>query len=583
MGLDISKLQALLVKPGHISQKDFDEVQMYAKRSGQPFEKVLVEKDLIKDNQLGQIIAEDLGFRYVSFGTEKVDESAMLQIPEAISRARKVMAFAMTDNEIKVGLSSPDDLEILHYLEKVTGKKVIPYYATEKDISEHLYLYQASISDEFNSILENLNDASVPAEKKDAIVVRMVDVMLQYAYYNKASDIHVEPYTSKVLVRFRIDGVLHDIVEMPKRTSDLILTRIKVLSAMRTDEHRAAQDGKFRFYIDANIVTTEKDRFIYDNEQGELVDVRVSIVPVTEGENIVMRILASKSRQFNISTLGFSESDGKKIEKAIKHPHGMILVTGPTGSGKTTTLYAILKILNKREVHISTIEDPVEYDIQGISQIQVNPQTNLTFAKGLRAIVRQDPDIIMVGEIRDEETAGIAVNSALTGHLVLSTLHTNDAATTLPRLLDMQVKPFLVASTVNIAIAQRLVRKICQKCRVSHNFTDQELVTIRDDETIRPMFEKRYGNNLKKAIVFKGSGCKICNGTGYTGRVGIFEILEMTDKIRKLVVEKAPSTKITAAAMEEGMTTMLQDGIQKVFNGVTTLDEVLRAVRMNGD
>ncbi|MDD4333096.1 MAG: GspE/PulE family protein [Patescibacteria group bacterium] len=289
-----------------------------------------------------------------------------------------------------------------------------------------------------------------------------------------------------------------------------------------------------------------------------------------------MRLLSSKGREFSLTDLGLSEFNFKKVKKAIDKPHGMILVTGPTGSGKTTTLYAVLKILNTRDINIATIEDPVEYDIEGISQIQVNPKTNLTFAKGLRAILRQDPNIIMVGEIRDEETAGIAVNSALTGHLVLSTLHTNDAATCLPRLLDMGVKPFLVASTVNVAIAQRLVRRLCEKCRFSYKITPEEIGRIQAEQGILDIFLSKGHKDLSDLRLYKSRGCKVCNNTGFKGRLGIFEVLEMSENIKELILQHASSDEITKVAKQNGMTTIFEDGIDKVLNGVTTLDEVMR-------
>jgi general secretion pathway protein E len=292
-----------------------------------------------------------------------------------------------------------------------------------------------------------------------------------------------------------------------------------------------------------------------------------------------MRLLSSRSRQMSLTGLGLSNQDFKKVLRAIKNPHGMILVTGPTGCGKTTTVYEILKILNKKEVHIASIEDPVEYDIEGVSQIQVNPKTNLTFAKGLRAIVRQDPDIIMVGEIRDEETAQIAVNSAMTGHLVLSTLHANDAATTLPRFLDMGIEPFLIASTVRVVIAQRLVRKICPKCRYSYELEQEEVAAINQIPHLKEIIEAKAKKNLRKIRLYKGAGCKVCTNSGYYERTGIFEILEMNERVREQVVNRATSHNIQKVAQELGMTTMLEDGIEKIFNGLTTLAEVLRVVQ----
>ena len=355
---------------------------------------------------------------------------------------------------------------------------------------------------------------------------------------------------------------MHQVFESARELLDLIVMRIKVLARMRTDEHRAAQDGKFQF-----------------QEAGQQVDVRVSIVPVTSGENVVLRLLSAEARQLGLSDLGFSETDLVKVKQALAYPHGMLLVTGPTGSGKTTTIYELLKTINTPTIHIATIEDPVEYDIEGVSQIQVNPKTNLTFAKGLRAIVRQDPDVIMVGEIRDEETAGIAINSAMTGHLVLSTLHANDTATTLPRLLDMGIQAFLAASTVNLVIAQRLVRKICEKCRASYQLTQEELSIIKAEPSLLAEFKKRVGEDFAKADLYHGAGCPACAQTGFKGRVGIFEVLAMDDNIKKIILASKSREEILSAAVAGGMTTILADGVAKALAGKTTLAEVLRVTR----
>ncbi len=395
---------------------------------------------------------------------------------------------------------------------------------------------------------------------EDLPIIRIVDALLEIGYVNRASDIHIEPYEEKTLIRLRIDGLLHDIVEIPHNLHELITTRIKILSRLRTDEHSAAQDGKLRARI------------------GEMkIDVRVSIIPVIYGEKTVMRLLSEKARQFDLSNLGFAPHDMEKIEKNMHRPWGMILSTGPTGCGKTTTLYGILKILNRREVNISTIEDPVEYAMENINQIQVNPKTNLTFSNGLRSIVRQDPDIIMVGEIRDEETADIAINSALTGHLVLSTLHTNDSATTLPRLIDMKVEPFLVASTINIAIAQRLVRKVCEQCK-----EEREV-----DSVVLEAMKKQFSAELLKQFeldksgirLIYGKGCEVCQMVGYNGRTVIAEVLEMNDEIRQMIMQERNASELMKKAHEQGMTTMIEDGLSKVKKGLTTLEEILRVAQ----
>ena len=456
----------------------------------------------------------------------------------------------------------PNDLKIKHSIEKRAGKPVQAFFTTNNDFINVLDKYKANIKVAFNKILKQIEDQELSQEERDEQIVRIVDMMLLYGYQNKASDIHIEPYANKVLARFRIDGVMHDVLDMPRDLSELILTRIKIMARMRTDQHRAAMDGKLKF-----------------ESRGEKVDVRVSIVPVTGGENVVMRILSGKSRQFGLTELGMSDNDLKKVNRTIKNPHGMIVVTGPTGSGKTTTVYAVMKILNTRDVHISSIEDPVEYGIEGISQIQVNTKTDLTFAKGLKAIVRQDPDIIMIGEVRDEETADIAVNSAMTGHLVLTTLHANDAATTLPRFLDMSVEPYLLASTINVIIAQRLVRKICFKCRMSYEVTSDVKELIKNNPSVESFLKKIKGEKLDNIYLYKGAGCEICHKTGFLGRVGIFEVLEMDENIKDLVMDRANSDDITEIARKAGMLTLLEDGLEKVINGVTTLEEVIRVTK----
>lgn len=368
----------------------------------------------------------------------------------------------------------------------------------------------------------------------------------------RASDIHLDPQQDTVRVRYRIDGVLQDAHSAPKSLHSEIISRVKILAGLRTDEHQSAQDGRFRIALGGQ----------------RPVDVRVSVAPTYHGENAVLRLLSDKADDFTLMALGFSEYNRKRIQAALKRPYGMILATGPTGSGKTTTLYTLLKQLNTSEVSIVTIEDPIEYAVDGIEQIQVNPRTGLTFANGLRSILRQDPNIIMVGEIRDGETAGIAVNTALTGHLVLSTLHTNDAATTLPRLLDMKIESYLIASTVNIAIGQRLARKICLECKVGKEITPAEINSLVNVIPAKSL--------ARVKVFFHGKGCSKCNNTGYRGRVGIHEVLVPDQEIREAVLKKSPASEIRRIAIEQGMQTMIQDGFLKAQSGITTIEEILR-------
>lgn len=392
------------------------------------------------------------------------------------------------------------------------------------------------------------------ARGSEASVVNLLDSLIENAQKARVSDIHIDPLDKSVRVRFRVDGVLQDSYTFPKEFHMPLISRLKVMARLRTDEHRAAQDGRFRCEAGA---------------QGA-VDVRLSIVPTYYGENAVLRLLSDKSDKFTLEALGFSADDQEKIMRAVKKPYGMILSTGPTGSGKTTTLYTLIKQLNTVDRSIITIEDPIEYAIEGIEQIQVNPQAGLTFANGLRSILRQDPNVIMVGEIRDTETASIAVNTALTGHLLLSTLHTNDAATTLPRLLDMKVEPFLVASTVNIAIGQRLVRKICEHCKESHDITEGERKSL-SEILPRGMLE-----NAKK--LYKGKGCAECLNTGYHGRMVINEVLTVDGEIREAILNKSSAAVIKAIAVKNGMVPMIEDGVRKALAGHTTIEEIIRVV-----
>lgn len=402
-------------------------------------------------------------------------------------------------------------------------------------------------------MIENKIEAELK-KGSEISIIKLVDYLIDYAYGTRVSDIHIDPEEKDIRIRLRIDGILHNSFIFPKEIHSEIITRIKILAGLRTDDHQSAQDGRFRIMI----------------KNTDQIDIRVSIIPTYYGENVVLRLLAEQSEKFTLESLGFSKKDQEKIAEAIKKPYGMILCTGPTGSGKTTSLYTIIQILNKPEVSIITIEDPIEYSLEGVDQIQVNQHTGLTFANGLRSILRQDPNIIMVGEIRDEETAGIAINASLTGHLLLSTLHTNDASTTLPRLLDMKVEPFLIASTVNMAIGQRLVRKICSHCKVKKIITEDKKRILA--EVLSPEILK----NDKE--FYEGKGCSQCNQSGYYSRIGIHEILTVDDEIRAAIIKRVDASEIKEIAIKNGMTTMVEDGFQKVIAGITTIEEILRVI-----
>jgi len=557
MAVPKGKLKKILIESGLVTPAQFEDSVGEAEEEGKSIESILIEKDLISDSQLGQIEADILGFSYIDLKEQLIPEDILNIIPEGVARKQKIIAFGQDKNDIKLAMNEPDNLEIIEFIQKKTNKKAVPYFATFQDVEEAFARYRKELKEEFKDIIKKgiTEVRGLGRGAREVPIIKIVDTLLQQAYQDRASDLHLEPLEDRTVVRFRIDGILYDIIDLPKDIHDLLITRLKIMAKMRTDEHQAAQDGRFEIMLDS-----------------EKVDIRVSIIPISDGEKAVLRLLSRAGRELSLEELGLKGQDFKKLKENIRRPYGMILATGPTGSGKTTTLYAILKILNTREVNIATIEDPVEYSIIGINQIQVNPKTNLTFAEGLKSIIRQDPNIIMVGEIRDEETAGIATNAAMTGHLVLSTLHTNNAATTLPRLLDMKVEPYLISSTVNIAIAQRLVRKICMSCIESYQPAEEELENLREKINLNKILNK----NHKKLVLYRGKGCPTCHQTGYRGRIGIFEVLEMKENIKDLVMKNANAGEIEKQAITNGMTTIFEDGIQKALTGITTIEEVLR-------
>jgi len=562
MGLSSDQLKKILVDQGFITENDFLMAEKEAKSENKDLRDVLIEKDLIKEEQLGELIARELGYPFINLKNEVIDEEVLKIIPELVAKKQKVIAFAKDKNGVKIATPYPDNLDFIISLQKKIGERILPYYATKQDVNEVLLKYRKPLQEEFEEVIKKGVEEVETATKKELPIIRIVDSIIEYGYQNKASDIHLEPQENKTIIRYRIDGILHDVLELPKFIHEYLISRIKILAQLRIDEHRAAQDG----------------RFSKKYEEGK-VDFRVSIVPTTKGEKAVLRILSEKVRRFDLESLGLSDHDLTIVKKNISKPWGMILATGPTGSGKTTTLYAILKILNRREINIATIEDPVEYDIEGINQIQVDPNTNLTFAEGLRALVRQDPDVMMVGEIRDKETAEIAVNAALTGHLVLSTFHTNDAPTTLPRLINLGIEPFLIASTVNVIIAQRLVRKICPKCITSQILEKEKVLKMLEGspeiiERLLPILEKK-----EQIRIYFGKGCSFCYNSGYVGRIGIFEVLEVTEPLRELIIKKVDAATLRKEAIKLGMVPMIEDGLNKVLAGMTTLEEILMATK----
>lgn len=557
MILPDDQLKAILEKSGVVPHDILETTAKSVGSDSGALGRQLITKRILTEEQLGQVLAKAMEVPFVSLSKLNIERNVFSLVPPRIIRKNKIVAYAREGDILKVAMADPRAKNIVEMLSKKTGLKIVVAYATETDISSMVNLNKQALQVTIDELLKSEIAEATRTASDTLPIAKIVDTLINAAYEDRASDIHIEPTETESLVRFRIDGVLQDVLVMPKKIHDRLITRIKVLSNLRTDEHMSAQDGKMRLVIPE-----------------EQLDIRVSILPVTGGEKVVMRLLSSKSREYSLVSLGMAPNDLAKLERAYAQTYGMILSTGPTGSGKTTSIYAILKILNTREKNITTIEDPVEYWIKGANQVQVNVKTNLTFADGLRSILRQDPNIIFVGEIRDSETAGIAVNAALTGHLVLSTLHTNDAATAIPRLSDMGVEPFLVASTVRVIIAQRLLRKICDGCKTSMQFTRAELLKHFSSDVLMKYFPEGEG-----ITTYHGTGCKLCHNTGYKGRLGVFEVLEVSQEIRKLIASKADAEVINQQAIKEGMQSMLEDAIIKVQKGLTTIEEVIRVTK----
>jgi len=563
MSISSENLKKILIEENYLDDNAFKKIQKESNSTNVSLEILLVQRGVIDDEKLGKLISKKINHPFFSLKKahiKNITKELLYYIPEVAAEAQQAIVFEEKKDKILLATSRPDNYEFIKQLEQKAGKKVEVYYTTPFNLESALKHYRGDLTKEVSLLLDSSQKKATPSEEN---IVRLVGLFIEHAYLNQATDIHLTPLIDVAQVRFRIDGILYEVVEYPLNFHGRISSRIKILSRLRIDEKASSQDGRFSYSV-----------------KGGVVDIRVSIVPITEGENIVMRLLAQRGKKFTLNEVGLFGDDLKKAEMATKGSWGMIVAVGPTGSGKTTTMYAMLHVLNRPEVNIMTIEDPIEYKVEKIQQIQINPPKNITFPSGLRAIVRQDPDIILVGEIRDKETVEIAINSAMTGHLVLSTMHANDAATALVRLIEMGAKPFLVASAVNIVIAQRLVRKICSSCSVPNFFTAKEIEIISGDqellEEIQSVFEEK---DLTKIQAQRGRGCKFCEESGYTGRIGIFEIMKITEKTQKFIVGKASSKEIRRTAIEEGMTSMLHDGIVKIKKGITTLEEVIKTIR----
>ena len=555
----------MLNESGTISESDLLRAKNKASQENVSLSDAVVALGLLSEEEIVRLTADTLGFPCADLSATKLLPEMFAILPEIVARKNLIVAFKKDAEGLHLAMADPTDLEIRNFIERKQGLKVKAYIASMRDIENILDQYGGQLSETLKKTIEIFENSKQDKDKVEPPIVGIVKDIVSYAYRNRASDIHVEPRNEEdSVIRFRIDGVLHDVATLPAKLHDQVVSRIKVLSHLRTDEHQTPQDGKISFPLEK-----------------EDVDIRISIVPVTDGEKIVMRLLSERSRSFSLASLGLSEIDVEKIKSAYEKPFGMVLATGPTGCGKTTTLYAIMKLLNKRDVNIMTIEDPVEYDIEGVSQIQVNTKAKLTFATGLRSILRQDPNIILIGEIRDKETANISINLSMTGHLVLSSLHTNDAATSVPRLIDLGIEPFLIASTVSCIVGQRLVRKIHTACQVSEEVDAKEILDKVGDKAAENIFGITSENlEGKKIRLYRGRGCEACNGSGYESRIGIFEVLEMNDEIRKAILAGREAQAIAEIAQESGMKTMFFDGLEKAKAGLTTLEEVLAATKI---
>jgi len=539
----IDKIKAILLQEHYISEEDSAAAEATAQDSV-GYVDYLIRAELLTKALLGQALAEGLGLPFIDLAINPVNKDQINKIPEEISRANRVVYVKELDKVVLLATDTPDKVSESAFRTIFPGKKVTLAYTLPEGIEAAYNLYEKPLETRFSQIISS----------GSRVAPEIVDEIIKDAFAYKASDIHFEPQADQVLVRFRVDGNLRQAGIVPKEYFENILNRIKVESGMRIDEHLTAQDGALQRHT---------------NEFK--VDLRVSLVPTVQGEKVVMRVLGSYVESYSMADIGLNEVHRNALEIYAAKPFGMILTVGPTGSGKTTTLYSLVKLLNKPNVNITSIEDPVEYKVAGINQIQVREQSNLTFAKGLRAIVRQDPNIILVGEIRDQETAEISVNAALTGHLLLSTFHANDAATAIPRLIDMGIEPFLLASTLEVVIAQRLIRQICNSCRYSLPASEALKALDKNGHAVAPYFHDDDN-------VYAGKGCGVCNNTGYAGRSALFEFIEVTPEMQDLII-KSPSTReIESLARSQGSKPMFEDGIDKVRSGLTSIAEVVRVV-----
>ena len=563
-----------------------------AERSGRPLQEIVLDSKLVSETNLTKMFAEYIDIPYVEIDPRDIPSEVLNRIPERIARQYNAVIFQIDeDGLVHLAMDDPDDVQATNFIEKQVGSNIRIYIAARDNILQCLENYRGDVNQELNEVIDvqreddgseqQVSEADVA---EDSPIAQTVNLLLEYAIRSQASDIHIEPRENFVQVRYRIDGVLKEVNQLPRNVLGALVSRIKILSNLKIDERRVPQDGRFKIKV-----------------AGKQYALRVSTLPIADGEKVVMRVLDESNQAISLEQLGYWGRSLAIINSAIAEPNGMILVTGPTGSGKSTSLFSVLNMLNTPDVNISTIEDPVEYKIPGVNQTQTNPKAGMTFASGLRALLRQDPNIIMVGEIRDGETANLGVQAALTGHLVFSTLHTNNAATCLPRLLDMGIEPFLIASTVKAVVGQRLVRRLCMNCRQAYAPNQEEineivkLFNLKQGQTFAHIHElelqalqQKVGGDTpigtsEQTIMqlwrANPEGCDECGRTGFKGRVGIYEVLDISRAVQKMITENATSDEIQDQAISEGMITMQADGLVKTLRGNTTLDEVLRVTR----
>jgi type IV pilus assembly protein PilB len=564
MHITEEKIKSILVESGLINEDDFNLAHEESRRSGQTVTNVLIGNEKVTEEYLTELLQPYFNTPIVNLKKEDIDRTTLELIPEVYAKSNGVVLFNLDKEKgvAKLAMLDPYDYDVIEYVRAKLNVWVEPYLTTLSNLRHGL---KQKINVGFDQIItENIDQSLLIADEKDLSktatavpIVTILDNIIEQAITLNSSDIHFEPLEHELLVRFRIDGIMSEILSLPEKIAPILVARVKILGNLQIDEHRIPQDGRFRFEL----------------QDASNLDIRINVMPVFHGEKVEMRLLKSSARPLTLLDLGFSDEAIVTLNEQIKKPHGMILVTGPTGHGKTTTLYAILHILNTPLVNITTIEDPIEYEFPRINQTQVNQKAGITFANGLRALLRQNPDIIMIGEIRDNETVEIGVQAALTGHLVLSSLHTNDAPSAVPRLLDMKAPAFLLASTINLIIAQRLVRKICTTCIESYKAKKETVSLVKE--------QMKFTNNKTKKIpttMYRGKGCKVCGGTGFIGQIGIHELFIITDDIRELITGETEVAQLRKKAIANGMTTMFEDGLDKVEKGITTIEEIMRVV-----